>query len=806
MRAPRGSAKLMKLRYLRVIPAICAVLLVAQLYARTKQGDKYLKEAQKAEYRQDWDRAVEYYQMAVDEDPRDTSYIIGMRRTRFQGAQEHVKNGLTLRKQGNMAEAIAEFQRAILMDPASGIALQELKRTEDMLSSGAAVSPRGEVLTPSEQARQDAADRVASLEPIPRLNPPVKRVGPLKMNNQQVNVLYNTLAGIAGVNVVWDSTWTRPMKTYDVDLPEMTIEQAFDYLALVTRTFWKPLTPTTVFVTEESANKRRDFEDNVVKTFYIQNAVTVQEFQEIQTAVRTLTDIRRMYPYNPLKAMVVRGPADAVALAEKLVRDLDRPKSEVVVDVFVMEANSSRTRDLAATIANMASSGLAINGISSAISFLPRGAGTTTSGSTTTTSTAVSLARLGSISSADFQTTLPGALLQAMLTDSRTRLISSPQIRASDGQKGTLRVGDRVPIATGSFQSAVGGVGSFPSVNTQFQYIEVGVNVDITPYVHSLDELTLHVELEVSNVRNYVDLGNIKQPVIRQDKSTADLRLKEGEVNILAGLNQAQDSQSINGIPGLVQIPVLGKWLFGSNHTETDRGELMIALVPHIVRTPNYSPENLRGIFAGYDQQLELRHAPEEGEPSGSVPAPEPAKEGAQPEASPPATPPKTAPQASPAKPAAGGPPATPPGPPPPATQARVTFLPGVVTVGANAPFTVNVNLDNANDLFSVMPLRVTWDPALLRLNDIAPGELLTRDGGRITSVKDIRNDTGQATLSITRPAGAAGINGSGTVATLTFVSMGAGSGSVTVSEMGLMDTQNRAQPVMLGAVPVAVQ
>ena len=135
-----------------------------------------------------------------------------------------------------------------------------------------------------------------------------------------------------------------------------------------------------------------------------------------------------------------------------------------------------------------------------------------------------------------------------------------------------------------------------------------------------------------------------------------------------------------------------------------------------------------------------------------------------------------------------------------------MTFLPGVVTVGANAPFTVNVNLDNANDLFSVMPLRVTWDPALLRLNDIAPGELLTRDGGRISSVKDIRNDTGQATLSITRPAGSAGINGSGTVATLTFVSMGAGSGSVTVSEMGLMDTQNRAQPVMLGAVPVAVQ
>jgi general secretion pathway protein D len=779
----------MRLRYLRVIPAICALILVVQLYARTRQGDRYLREAQAAEARKDWDRAVENYQKAFDEDPRDSSYIIGLRRVRFQGAQEHVRRGLELRGQGNMAEAIAEFQRAILMDPSSGIALQELKRTQDMLASGAGAAG-GPVLTPTEQALKEEAERVAKLAPLPQLQPMVRRVGPLKMNNQQLNILYNTVAAIAGISVVYDSTWNRPTRTFDVELPEMAVEDALDYLALVTRTYWKPLTPTTIFVTEESANKRRDFEDNVVKTFYVTNATTVQEFQEIQTAIRTLTDIRRMYPYNPLKALVVRGPADAVALTEKLIRDLDRPKAEVVIDVFVMEANSARTRDLAATIANLTSSGLAVNGISSAISFVPRGAATTGTGASATPNTSVSLARLGSISSADFRTTLPGALLQAMLTDSSTRLISSPQVRASDGQKGTLRIGDRVPIATGSFQSGVGGVGAFPGVNTQFQYIEVGVNVDITPQVHSLDELSLHVEIEVSNVRSYVDLGNIQQPVIRQDKSTADLRLKEGEINILAGLQQQQDSRSINGIPGLVNLPVLGKWLFGSEHIERDRGELMIALVPHIIRTPNYSPENLRGIFAGYDQQLDLRYRPEEP-PEGS--APEPAK--------PAAPPPATVPQAAPAKPEGAA-----AAPAPPASQARITFLPGVVTVARNAPFTVNVNLEGASDLLSIMPLRVTWDPALLRLNDIAPAELLTRDGGRVTSVKDIRNDMGQATLSVSRPAGSPGISGSGTVATLTFVATGPGSGAVTVAELGLTNTRNQQQSVTLGAVPVAVQ
>ena len=136
------------------------------------------------------------------------------------------------------------------------------------------------------------------------------------------------------------------------------MEQAFDYVALLTHTYWKPISATTIFVTQDTANKRRDYEDFVVKTFYITNASTTQEFQEISTAVRTITNITRVFTVNPQKALVVRGSADAVALAEKLVHDLDKPKSEVVVDVLIMEANTSRTRDLAATLASGGTAGL----------------------------------------------------------------------------------------------------------------------------------------------------------------------------------------------------------------------------------------------------------------------------------------------------------------------------------------------------------------------------------------------------------------------------------------------------------------
>jgi hypothetical protein len=232
----------------------------------------------------------------------------------------------------------------------------------------------------------------------------------------------------------------------------------------------------------------------------------------------------------------------------------------------------------------------------------------------------------------------------------------------------------------------------------------------------------------------------------------------------------------------------------------------MIALIPHIVRTPDYSPENLRGIYAGADQQLKLMYAPK---PDDSAAGSAPAATGIVVNSGPtntPVAPPVTAPQAAPqaAAPKPNLPPATPP--PPPGVGPRIAFNPGVLAVTANAPFTVNVQLENATNAASVNPLRVSWDPALLRLNDIAPGEMLSRDGGRVTSVKDIRNDAGQATLTLSRAAGSAGVTGSGQLATLTFVALTPGAGRVTVTDLNVLDTQNQAGAVALGSIAVAIR
>ncbi len=824
----------MKKKHLRVLLAAVAAILLCLpgLEAKSKKGDNLLKQGQAAEAKGDWDTALSFYQKAVDESPSDATYMIAMRRARFQAGEKHVGAGQKLRVDGKLAEALAEFQKALVADPSSGIALQEMKRTQQMLdhSKAGGGKPDEVGLTPAEQVRREEDQRVASIEGPPELKPVLRRIPTLKMNNQPPRVLYETVGDLAGIHVVFDPTYQPPRPGFNVDMGPSDIMQAFDHLALVTHTFWKPMSSDTIFVTEENTTKRRDYEDSVVKTFYLTNTTSVQEFQEIANAVRTATTIRTAFTYNAQKALVLRGTLDQIKLAEKLIHDLDRPKSEVVIDVIIMTANSTRTRDLAATIATAGTAGLNVP-----IAFNPTNAvtvggtsttgttgttGTTaTTGTTTTTgtgTTAIALNGLGHLSTGDFAATLPGGLVEAMLSDSKTKVLDRPQLRTSDGMKATLNIGDRIPYATGSFQPGVGTVGVSPLVSTQFNFIDTGTNITITPQVHSAAEVTLNVDLTVSAVASYVNQGGLQQPVISQSKNTADIRLRDGETTILSGLSSTSDTNSVNGIPGLVSIPLLGA-LFGSNHVEKDRSELLIALTPHIVRTPDYTPENLRGVYTGSELVVKLNYAPktEDGASGTSAPgtvAPPAAAPGAAvtapagtaPAGTTPAAPaaakPETAATPAPTTAPAAAPPATPGGP------SRVSFTPATIQVSRNGPFTVTVQVDNVSDAFSLTPLKIKFDPAQLRLNDIAPGDLLSHDGARVTTVKDIRNDSGEAILTITRLPGASGISGPGALATLNFMAVGMGNGMISVTEAGLKNSQLQPLPVTMGSARVTIQ
>lgn len=832
--------------------ALTLLTLTGDVSARPRKADKLLNEGRIAEARGDWDTALDLYEQAYADDPSNTTYMIAMRNARFQAGQKHVDAGEKARAAGKYDDALREFEKALIEDPASSIAIQDIRQTESMRNAKAGPGDVG--LTAAERARKDQEERVDSMLPPPELKPTNNVIPTLKMNNQPPKVLYETVGKLGGFNVIFDPQYTAPNRNFNVDLTNVTVDQAFDYLATLTRTFWKPLNATTIFVAEDNVTKRRDFEDDVVKVFYVKNATSVQEFQEIATAVRTVAEIRRVFTYNAQRAMIVRDTVDKVALAEKLVQDLDKPKAEVVVDIIVMTANRERVRDLAATIASGGTTGINVpitfNGTSTTTT-----TGTTTTGTPTTSSAGtVALSGLAKLSTNQFTASLPGGLLQAMIADTSTKVLNKPQVRASDGQKVTLKIGDRIPYATGSFQTNTAAA----LVSTQFNYADVGVNIDMTPQVHSADEVTLHIEVTVSSVQSYVSIGSISQPVIGQQANIADIRLREGEVNILGGLNQTQDTANSGGIPGLVNIPILGKFLFGNDHTDKLRSDLLIALIPHIVRTPDYTAENLRGVYVGTDQVVKVHYAPNAAESGAPATAPTPVNpspaspspvnptpvnpaQGTVRPVMPPVSPANSqAPvlKRVPARAAPGEPvPPTAPGTTPvpaaavlprtedgltvsvtagapavtaPATSAesnaRVGFLPANVITPVGSAVVVNVELEGARNLSSVGTLRVRYDKSQLRLEEISPGALLARDGARLNTVKEISNDKGEAVISIARPAGAPGISGTGAIAGLTFTAIGPGSSPVEVAELSVSDSHGAVAGASLGKLPVVVQ
>jgi general secretion pathway protein D len=557
--------------------------MVVLLEAKDK-GDNDYKDAKAAESRQDWDRALKAYMSALDKNPNNPAYTIGMRRMRFQSAQLHVNQGQKLRTDGKVVESLGEFQKALIADPSSAIAIQEMKRTQAIL----------------EEKPTEKHESTASIEGPPELKPIVGVIQTLKINNQPPKVLYETIGKMAGINVVFDTTYPAQPRNANVDIANMPIEQAFDYLAVLTKTYWKPITSNTIFVTEDNPTKRHDYEDEVMKVFYLSNATSVQEIQEIATAIRTVADIRRVFPINAQKALIVRATTDQMALTEKMLHDLDKPKSEVVIDVIVMQVNSTYSRSLAATLSSAGTTG-----VQQSIGFLP-----TTASDGTTSNGTIPLSRIGHLSINDFSTSLPGAIVNAVMSDARTKTMNKPQVRASDGMKVDLVIGERIPFATGSFSSGVSVSASVsPLVSTQFNYAEVGLKLSITPQIHPAHEVTLHIEVEVSAVDQYVNIGGISQPVIGQTKNTADIRLREGEVNILSGLSQSSDGTTVAGLPGLTNIPLLGQFLFGSSTKNKSSAELMIALIPHIIRTQIYSEENTKGVYTGTEQAMKVYHS-----------------------------------------------------------------------------------------------------------------------------------------------------------------------------------------------------
>ena len=522
----------------------------------------------------------------------------------FFASASHVHKGQLLEKSGKLQEALTEFEQAIAIDPSSFIAQQEANKVRRAMKEAEQPSQP----TPNEAAQSALHKRMEEaggpVELAPIANTPIT----LKLS-EDTKTIYETIGKLAGINVLFDPDYTS--RRIRVELNGVTLQEALEITALESKTFWRPVTPNTIFVAADTPAKRKEIEQSVIRTFYLSN---LSQPNELQDLVNILTHAAGHAALAAVSfAAGHRGPRNA--RPDRAGRETDRRSRQVA------SGSRGRCRHHAGAAQQAAQSGH-----HSTDECVGRAAGQhqhddvhfgferghrqrhrlpQTTGSTTGT---INLNSLAHLNATNFQVTIPPATATFLYNDSNTRILQQPQIRALDGQKASLKIGQRVPVATGSFQPGIGGVGINPLVNTQFNYIDVGVNIDVTPHVHGTDQVTLKLSMDISAVDSYQNIGGIQQPVIGQRKIEHEIRMREGEANIMGGILEETESKSINGIPGLASIPFF-RYFFSTENKQRQDNELVFMLIPHIVRAQDVFDSNTRAIDVGTANSISLHRS-----------------------------------------------------------------------------------------------------------------------------------------------------------------------------------------------------
>jgi general secretion pathway protein D len=744
-------------RRLKSTSTLFAVIAVLAMNVAGCAGQKAFTRGSRAESAKDFDTAMTEYKTALNEEPGNNEYRLKYEQARYNSAFAHFEAGRRALDKQDYQTARTEFTRVLEIDPSHELAKAQLAKVNEILTDRSKNQPVPEI-------QFDQLKEETRTDPTPQSQLDPKNRGPfdtIRMT-QDSRMEFETLANLAGINVIFDPDFRGTR--VQIELNNIDIYEALDILALQTRTFWKPINKSTILVSPDNQTKRRDYEELVLKTIYMTNSVTATELTEAITTLRTLLNMRYLMSSTAMNAIIIRDTPDRVAIAEKIIEDLDKAKPEVLVDATLLEIDRSTLRQLG--LLPPQGTSLSFNGTTT--NTTTSGTGTGTTSSSTTTSTSVPINQLKDLNGSNFSITIPPTTAQFLATSSHTKLLQNPRVRATDGKLAQIRIGSQVPIASGSFQPAFVGATGTPVVN--FQFVDVGVNLDITPRVLLNHEVSMTIQVQVRALAGDRNVGGVTQPVLTNRQVQHEIRLAEGETNILGGIITDTEATSLNGIPGLKNIPIL-RYLFSQEQKSRDQTEIIIMLTPHILRMPNITAGNMRGLYTGSETIPRLR--PTATATSTLAPAATPAPApGAPPAVQPPAVQP---PAAAPA--------------PPRETNSTIMFAPSPLTLPAGATGTLNI-VGNGTDFYGV-DLTLSFEPGAVDIREIREGGFLSRDGQTVAFVQRMETENGTVRISLERPPGAAPVSGMGTLVTLTLArGPRGGDSTVRVTDFRVRDAQ----------------
>jgi type II secretory pathway component GspD/PulD (secretin) len=855
-------------------PARVALLAIVAMAAGCAAGSAF-RRGEDLMRRGDLDMAVASYRKAVQADPDNATYKIGLQRAMLAASRLHVDRAKQYESMDQLEAALGEYKLAAEYDPSNRLVTAKVAELDRTIRERVEASrPK-----PAIQIARERARAASTPPPLLNFNTPLRAI---RFNNASLREILGAIGSATGVNITYDRQYQD--RQYTVQFDGETLEQALNQILSVNGLAYKVLSERSILVFDDNAQKHAQYDDQVIQTFYLSNADATELAQLLSVAFRPpgLAVQPAIAPNKTSNSITIRATAPVVSIFEKIIQQNDKPRAEIVVDVEIMEVNRQRVKSYGLNLSEYALGGIFSPEVSPSSVTTPSTSTTTTGGVTNpitnqpTTTTTTSNGRstppsqvqspppfnlntiTRGITTADFYTAVPTAVVKFLESDTNSKLVAKPQLRGAEGTKLTFKVGDQIPVISTSYLPIAGG-GAGTNPLSSYNYKDVGVNVDITPRVTLEGDILLDVNIQNLSRGSDVNIGGVNIPSFGNREVNTRLRLRDGESNLLAGLLRDDERKALVGFPGAIHVPVLQQ-LFSQNDESIQQTDVIMLLTPHIVRGPEINEADLRPIFIGSQQNLALGGQPPllapPAAPAETPAAPAPANPtpsigqstprgtiAVPPGASPipgtvvvpnpaPATPPQApfaapppiaAPTASQNPPessqAAAPPPAAPPAaaaaPPaaaqndaPPTTSpgfgvAQVIVSPpaGVLRVG-QGPYNIPISVTGAQRL-STVTLTLTFDNRFLRVRTVQEGSFLRSGGANVTFSQQVNGN--RIDIIISRGADATGVSGTGLLAAILFDAIAPGTATLAVSGSAT-GPGNTAMGLQFRPVTVTVQ
>ena len=747
----------------------------------------------------DWDTAVNEYRRAVQQEPDNAAYRVALTRAMLSASVAHLEQARRFEEAGQLDDALREYRRASEFDPPNRLLAGKVTEIERKIRDTIEASrPRPAVPQPPRPG--------SAPQPLANLN---ATVSGLKFNQASLRDILNTMGDAAGVNITYERDFQD--RTFSVQLDQVTLGDALQQVLTATGNFYKVVNQRTILIIPDIPTKRAQYDDLVVQTFHLSHS----DSAEVSAFLNNILNIPGqqanrpgIIPNKTANSITARASASMMPLIERLVRSQDTPRAEILVDVQILEVSKSRTKDFGLNLSDYQISG----------AFSPEVDPRTAEGLTSPAFNANTVSR--GISASDFYLAVPTAAVRFLETDSQTKVVAKTQLRGAEGAQQQLNIGEDIPILSTAFTPIAGG-GSNVNPLTSYTYRTVGVKIDMTPRVTYQEEIILDLYVENSaRGRDSAVAGQVIPSFTTRNVKTR-LRLREGESTLLAGLLQDDERKILQGIPGIVSIPVI-RSLFAANNRTVAQTDIVMLLTPRIVRTHELTPDDIGPLFIGTQNNLGLTGPPPLiaiNEPAGAAPAAAGAVAAAPPAAGPP-------PIAIPAPAAAAVPPAPVGGVPqgiaviPPGSSAvpGTTSVPAAAVPGQRAasgqivlsppstdfrvgsgPYNVPITITGASQISNVA-VTVTYNPAVLRMRAVAEGSFMRAGGVNATFTQSPDPANGRVDIAIVRAGDMTGVAGTGLLAALLFEPVTAGQANLTVTATA---TAPGGAPVPLQFAPV---